>query len=145
MEGHEEKGRAQVQSVIRVAIGVAVIVLVGFSILAGWHGAAGQTIRLAVTLLLCWFLSKRLAWAQWVAGTVFVLAGLGSLLGALVFLASGQVAGLGVLCIALAYAYCAATLLLSRDVAAYMHGPGPTELGEPQPANESASESVNEA
>jgi len=146
MEEHEEKGRAQVRSVIRVSIGIALIVLVGFGLLKGLPGAMGQSIRLVVTLLLCWSLSKRLAWAHWVAGAAFALAGLGSLLGGLVSLAAGSMAGLGVIGIALAYAYCAATLLLSRDVAAYMtREPDQTVLAEPQADREPARESANES
>jgi len=145
MEEHDEKGRAQVQSVIRVAIAVAVIVLVGFGILAGWRAGLAQLVRLAITLVLCWLLSKRLAWAHWVAGAVFFLAGLGSLLGGLVSLSGGHIAGLGVLGIALAYFYCAATLLLSKEVGVYMRGLEHAATGEPQPANAPANESANES
>jgi hypothetical protein len=113
-----DAGRKLVVRVAVIAIAVSIITIVSFNLVQGTGRLPQQLVRFGLTLALCYFLIRGQSWARWVSAALFLIAGLGSLVGSVGML--GQSLGAFVfLALALAYLYCAGVLLASSVVRAF--------------------------
>ena len=80
METKPDMGRWLVLAVIVASLSLSVLVIVAFNIGRGPERLPQQTVRFVLTVGLCIFLYRGSNWARWVAGILFALGGLGSLI-----------------------------------------------------------------
>ena len=118
MEPQVESGRRLVLAVIVASLTLSVLAIVAFNIARGPERLPQQIVRLLLTVGLCVFLYRGANWARWVAGILFVLAGLGSLLGGVAVL-STSMAGLLLIVMGFVYLASAVVLLFVPAVRAY--------------------------
>ena len=108
-------GRWLVVAVIVSALAVSVLNVAAFNVAVGTERVPQQLIRFVLTVGLCIFLSRRANWARWVAGILFALAGVGSLIARV----ASDRGDFLLVTIGMVYAAAAVTLLFVPAVRAY--------------------------
>ena len=118
MQPQREVGRRIVLAVIVATLTMSVLIIVTFNAVQGPQRLPQQIVRFFLTVGLCVFLYRGANWARWVAGILFAMAGLGSLLGGVAALTTSM-AGLGLLVMGLVYVASTVVLLLVPTVRAF--------------------------
>lgn len=119
MEPRAFQGRQLVIGVIAACLFIS-IVTIGFSnFAAGPQQLPQQAIRLLLTILLCALLYQGRNWVRWVLGILFLLGGLGSLVGGLALLPIPWVAAT-LFVMAIVYLICGSILLFSSNVRVFL-------------------------
>ena len=118
MQPQREVGRRLVLAVIVATLTMSVLVIVTFNAVQDPQRLPQQIVRFFLTVGLCVFLYRGANWARWVAGILFAMAGLGSLLGGVAALTTSM-AGLGLLVMGLVYVASTVVLLLVPTVRAF--------------------------
>ncbi len=118
MEPQVERGRRLVLAVMVATLTLSVLVIGTFNIVQGSERLPQQIVRFLLTVGLCVFLYRGANWARWVASVLFVLGGVGSLLGGIAVL-STSMTGLLLIGVGLVYVASAVVLLAVPAVRAY--------------------------
>lgn len=128
METKPDTGRSLVLAVIVASLSLSVLVIVAFNIGRGPERLPQQIVRFFLTVGLCVILYRGANWARWVAGILFALGGLGSLIGGVASLSTSIMAGLLLVVMGLVYLASAVILLFVPAVRAYF-GVGNAKAG----------------
>lgn len=127
METKPDTGRWLVLAIIVASLSLSLLAIAAFNISGGPERLPRQIVRFFLTVGLCVFLYRGANWARWVAGILFALGGLGSLIGGVAVLTTSM-AGLLLFVMGLVYLASALILLFVPAVRAYF-GVGNTKAG----------------
>lgn len=118
MQPQTKVGRWLVLVVIVATLTLSVLVIVAFNTIQGPQRLPQQIVRFFLTVGLSVFLYRGANWARWVAGILFALGGVGSLVGGVLTL-STSMAGLLLLVMGFVYVASAVILLFVPAVQAF--------------------------
>lgn len=118
METKPEAGRRLVLAIIVASLALSVLAILVFNVARGPERLPQQIVRFLLTVGLCVFLYRGANWARWVAGILFTLGGVGSLLVGSVALTT-SLAGLLLIAMGLIYAGSAVVLFFVPPVQRY--------------------------
>jgi hypothetical protein len=118
MQAQTETGRRLVLAVIVATLTLEVLAIVAFNTVQGPQSLPQQIVRFFLTVGLCVFLYRGANWARWVAGILYALGGLGSLVGGVATLTT-TMAGLGLLIMGIVYVASAVILFFVPTVRAF--------------------------
>ena len=120
-----DSGRKLVLRVAIIATGISILTIVMFNIVQGTGRLPQQLVRFWFTLALCYFLVRGRPWARWISIVLFLIAGIGSVVGSL-SLIGNSLGGWVLLAMGAAYLYCSVVLIASPSIKAFCNGPRST-------------------
>lgn len=113
-----DTGKKLVVRVVVIALAISVVTIVTFNVILGSGRLPQQLVRFALTLALCFFLVRGRPWARWVSVALFLIAGIGSVVGSL-DLFGKSLGAWALLAMGIAYLYCSGVLLGPASVRAF--------------------------